>query len=133
MGEPHEYHGPQRCKDAVITYLSCGNTDDKLTQREWASLLNEIHRTLLTYSVSWYGNWYSAPESEFQNACFAFSVHDDLRPELQGEMRAIAVEYKQDAIAWADCPATEFLGPEMHTLNHPGSDRWTGGDKKDEK
>ena len=117
----------------MITYLSCGNSDDKLGQQDWACLLDEVENTLDRYHVSWIGVWYSEPRSGYQNACFAFTLDDQHRPELKGELRAMAVEWKQDAFAWADCPATEFIGPQLHTLNHPGSDRWTGGDRKDEK
>lgn len=113
----------------MITYLSCGNSDDKLKQHDWAQLLDAIEETLVHYHVSWIGKWFSDPCSPFQNACFAFTLDEDKRPELKGEMRALAVLFQQDAITWADAPVTEFLGPEMHTLNHPNSDRWTGGDK----
>lgn len=117
----------------MITYLSCGNSDDKLTQEKWAELLESIEDALQEAQVSWIGAWFSAPGSAFQNACFAFTLDEDYHPELKGEMRALAVIFRQDAISWANAPVTEFLGPEMHTLNHPNSDRWTGGDKKDEK
>lgn len=115
----------------MIVYLGFGNSDDKLPQRDWALLQITLKEALHVFGGTVYGEWHSYPDSMFQNACLALDIDDEKIPEAKGIVRAVAVEFKQDAIAWNEVTETEFLGPTGHTLNHPNSDRWTGGDKKD--
>lgn len=117
----------------TFVYLGIGNSDDKLPQGEWAALQIEVQELLREFGAEPIGDWYSSPHSIYQNACFAFTIDEDVVPELQGQLTAMATEFKQDAFAWNEIVTTYFLGPQYtgKALNHPNSDRWTGGDKKD--
>lgn len=115
----------------MIAYVSIGNSDDKLSQRDWVLLQLDTKQVIHDAGAVIHGEWHSYPDSIFQNACLCFDVDENKVPELKGTLAAIAVEYRQDSIAWASIVQTEFLGQQTHTLNHPNSDRWTGGDKKD--
>lgn len=112
----------------MIVYLGFGNSDNKLTQREWVLLQIELKQVIHNAGVQILGEWHSYPDSIFQNACFAFGTLDDpgKTADLQGTIKAIAVEFKQDAIAWNEVTETQFLGPGDHVMTHPGSDHWTG-------
>lgn len=115
----------------MTVFLGVGNSDDKISQVYWADLISEIRSTLKAFNVEMRGEWFSAPDSSYQNACFAFEPGKKTIPELQGTIRGVAVLFNQDAIAWSECKTTLFLGPQDHQgLNHPDSDRWTGGDRK---
>lgn len=93
-----------------VIYIGIGNSDDKLSQREWALLQIEVKQALHERNANLIGEWHSYPDSIFQNACFALDVDQALVPELKGDLTALATMYKQDAIAWAEAPTTEMLG-----------------------
>jgi hypothetical protein len=110
----------------MIVYLGFGNSDDKLTQRDWARLQLELKRALLDHGVEWLGDWHSYPDSIYQNACYGFHLDDDKAPELMGVIKAIAIEFKQDAIAWNRVSESLFLGPKYHLGNrHPDEQSWS--------
>jgi hypothetical protein len=102
----------------VIVYISIGNSDDKLTQRDWSTFLvetdivladREVRRDAAYQVLRRHGNWRSLPDDPWQNACWCVEVEDNAKEELQDELRQIAQSYGQDSIAWAECPKTEFL------------------------
>lgn len=91
----------------MIVYVSIGNSDDKLTQLEWALFYQRVTEALnLTEK---HGVWLSAPDSRFQNACWCFedggAEYADI---LKRRLREIATEFRQDSITWA-VAETEFL------------------------
>jgi hypothetical protein len=93
----------------VTVYVTIGNSDDKLTQREWASFCDEVFTLINETAVEIHGQWFSAPDSPYQNACICAVVESydvmDLRTEL-GELRA---KFRQESVAWAEVERTEFL------------------------
>lgn len=93
-------------------YVSIGNSDDKLTQDEWAAFLIEVERAVRRWGGWIHGVWYSAPVSSWQNACFCFEIHNEWAEERQvQELRGIARKYRQDSIAWAEVGTMRFLEP----------------------
>jgi hypothetical protein len=111
----------------VIVYISIGNSDDKLTQREWSEFVSDVDR-----SVRWWcgesqntasgsrrgcihGQWLSRPDAPWQNVCWCVEYpEDDGWPTRIDEQKVwlvrIATKYRQDSIAWAEAPVTEFIG-----------------------
>lgn len=109
----------------MITYISIGNTDDKLTQLEWSKFVADT-RQVIDYTICgtgpehpWgkvHGAWFSAPSDPWQNACWCVELDDggpDFRRTpaeiLKGRLAGVATEYRQNSIAWAVAPNTEFL------------------------
>ena len=97
----------------MIVYISIGNSDDKLTQAEWATFYRETNLLLRQYGHT-HGQWVSEPASAWQNACWCL----DMRPELDGtlglknDLGHLAGKFNQDSIAWAEAKDTEFLGAQ---------------------
>lgn len=94
----------------MSTYISIGNSDDKLTQIRWA----DYAAALLGAAASagqLHGVWYSAPTSLYQNMCVCLDVRPEQIAELKRQLFVLAVRFDQDSIAWADSPGTEFIGP----------------------
>lgn len=93
----------------MIVYISAGNSDDKLTQRDWALLqtriVNEIRQLAHIH-----GNWYSAPHAAFQNMCVCAEMTEASAGMLKATMAELASQFRPDSIAWAEVPSTEFLG-----------------------
>lgn len=81
-------------------YVSIGNSDDKLTQKEWRMFCRQFEEAVMLEARTIHGVWYSLPNSQFQNACITFEISDMRKGFLQEELRALAHKYKQDAIMW---------------------------------
>jgi hypothetical protein len=95
----------------VIVYISIGNSDDKLTQREWSAFMMRTHLAIQDRATTIHGAWYSPPGVEWQNACWCAELRSSARSEqLKDSLRLLAREFRQDSIAWAEAPTTEFLG-----------------------
>ena len=89
-------------------YVSIGNTDNKLTQQQWAAFVADVEKTLSV--TKQHGAWFSRPDAPWQNACWLLefqSGHVIFEPVKQ-RLRDLAAFYKQDSIAWA-VAETEFL------------------------
>lgn len=95
----------------MIVYVSIGNSDDKLTQSEWAQFVSRT-TSLVEGAALIHGRWLSEPSSAYQNACWCIDVHDEPNGVewLRGALARLAADFRQDSIAWAEAPVTEFLG-----------------------
>ncbi len=94
----------------TTVYASIGNSDDKLTQKEWAAF-HEVFTSLIRRAATQvYGDWLSSTNSEYQNACMGFEVSDEMAGALRAALSELAKEFRQDSIAWAIAD-TEFLTP----------------------
>lgn len=96
----------------VSIYVTIGNSDDRLTQAEWADYRRKVdiairEALLLGYGLMW-GAWVSPSTEPFQNACWCFSAHADAKAGLRIRLKDIAGEFDQDSIAWAQANP-EFL------------------------
>lgn len=98
-------------------YVGIGNSDDKLSQADWASYVEDVAHLIIDSATEVHGAWFSLPHSAYQNACWCFSViEDDTEPgnreiyRLRRELRRLAGQYRQDSIAWA-VAEPEFLRP----------------------
>lgn len=92
-------------------YIGIGNTDNKLTQQEWAAFIGSVEATISGFRK--HGAWFSRPDAPWQNACWLvdFTDSSDLSVEMvKSNLRRFAAAYSQDSIAWA-VAETEFLTP----------------------
>jgi hypothetical protein len=97
--------------EAVIVYVSIGNSDDKLTQQEWALFFSQT-AILLQRHAKVHGQWASEPASAWQNACWCIEIVEGLAKSefIQAELVGLADRFHQDSIAWAEVKSTVFLG-----------------------
>lgn len=95
----------------MIAYVSIGNSDDKLTQRDWALFYSDTAVLLQRHASTIHGQWASEPASAWQNACWCIEVNSATKAEyIKAELVGLAGRYRQDSIAWAEVKGTEFLG-----------------------
>lgn len=94
----------------MIAYISIGNSGDKLPQRMWVAFQLETKMVIQSTTALIHGEWHSAPDTIYQNACYCIDISPDEIPELKGTLAGLAKEFNQDSIAWAEAPVTEFLG-----------------------
>lgn len=81
--------------------ISIGNSDDKLTQNEWAHFVEDVRQALRTFALAQHGEWFSAADSPWQNAVWCAEVRDVVTTDLKNRLAAVARAYRQDSIAWA--------------------------------
>lgn len=96
--------------DELIVFIQIGNSDDKLTQAEWASFVQEI-RDLFAHKGELIGEWFSRPDTPWQNACWMYKIKVADGETLREWLRELAKLYRQDSIAWTESLETEFLAP----------------------
>lgn len=89
-------------------YVSIGNSDDKLTQKEWAEFCDDLVGVLDDFAERIYGQWYSLPNAPYQNMVASIEVVDDLLDTLRHDLAPLAAEYRQDEIALMP-GVTEFI------------------------
>lgn len=93
-------------------YITIGNSDDRLTQREWAAFVSSVARLLRSSYFDQavvHGQWLSESASSWQNACwcFKFLVRDE--EYLKEKLQFLAREFRQREIAYAEVSTVEFL------------------------
>jgi len=90
----------------VTVSLQIGNSDDKLTQKEWASFVRDIKEALMVNEA--FVHFFGAPSNyeEWQNAAWVFNVSET--SDLKSEIAKIRMKYDQDSVAWLE-GETEFI------------------------
>ena len=97
----------------MIVYISIGNSDDKLTQREWSRYCADLQTLLMRLAGVFHGVWYSESGGPWQNMCVCLEVgQPHLVDEVQQSLAGLAGRYRQDSIAWAEAPQTTLLRPK---------------------
>lgn len=94
----------------IYAYVAIGNTDNKLTQQEWAEFVNRVRLLVMYWGKQTHGEWHSLPDKPWQNACWGFDIEVDRIPGLQGKLANAAADYRQDSIAWMH-GGTTFITP----------------------
>lgn len=100
----------------MIVYISIGNSDDKLTQKEWAHFIADVEDDIQGSIARIHGSWLSASDVPWQNACWCIELDETAFnfkiqvQRLKGNLRSHAQAYRQDSIAWAEVRETELLG-----------------------
>lgn len=94
----------------MIVYVSIGNSDDKLTQKEWTQFIVAILARIKPLATATHGEWFSAPQAPWQNACWCFEFPADpaVLAEIREVLAEIREEFRQDSIAFATAE-TEFI------------------------
>ncbi len=83
----------------ITIVIQIGNSDDKLSQGEWANYISNIHSKVksLAKEIHFFGG--SSFDTSWQNACLAFEINEALCPKLYSELKFIREFFEQDSIA----------------------------------
>lgn len=93
----------------LTVYAAIGNSDDRLGQHPWSTYVAEFLDLVRTHAEAVHGEWFSAPDSPYQNACACFEVLLEDVADLRTALTQLRAEYGQDSMAWAVAHPTEFL------------------------
>lgn len=87
--------------------IQIGNTDNKLTQQEWAQFVQSIHKEIATHaSIHFFGgpaNWES-----WQNAAWIVNCEDEKLAWLKAAVAFARKTFNQDSAAWTE-GESEFI------------------------
>lgn len=93
-------------------FICIGNSDDKLTQREWACFQLDLRMVVQEHADVRHGDWHSFPDSIYQNACWCIEIREEEIPGLKAGLSKLAGFYRQGSIAYNECTDTEFIEPQ---------------------
>lgn len=89
-------------------FVTIGNSDDKLTQERWHNYTVAVRLTIDGYAREVYGEFYSNPNSRWQNACWSFTIEENanIKLELANKLASVAKQFNQESIAWSKAQST---------------------------
>lgn len=113
LRDTHEDQVEQRLQEGSTVvrptiHIAIGNSDDSLTQAEWADYVSDVDGFVRRWAAQVHGYWHSMPDAPWQNAAWAFEVTDANRPFLRQALADQRATYRQDPIAWNES-VTEFI------------------------
>lgn len=88
--------------------LSIGNSDNKLTQEEWAAFVKEIQSTIDDFATAIYFFGGPANWEPFQNVSWVFELGPFNVSAMKDRVSRIRKKYRQDSLAWVE-GVTEFV------------------------
>ena len=84
---------------SLTVTIQIGNSDDKLTQREWSDFAKEIGKIVACWSNCVHFHGASSPLAEWQNACWVVVIDSDRLHAMEEAFTSIRTKYRQDSIA----------------------------------
>lgn len=96
----------------TTVHIAIGNSDDKLSQAQWAAYIGTVDHVVMLFSDIVHGKWFSAPNSQYQNAAWTFVLKYGLdgMPAFRQRMSVVAEMFNQESIAML-VGVTEFITP----------------------
>lgn len=89
-------------------YIVIGNTDNKLSKKEWSQYQVEFKYVVESLAEKVWGIWYSSPDSFYQNMCVGILLAEENALALRDRLEKLCVKYNQDSIALSTAK-TEFV------------------------
>jgi len=91
----------------ITVYVTAGNRG--LAQGRWAAYITAVVDILESAGARVHAELFSTPLAQWQTACWCIELQPGIAERLKSQLAAIVFEYGQDAIGWAEAPATEFV------------------------
>lgn len=88
--------------------IQIGNSDDKLTQKEWSAFCEKVEDLINHDAEHCHFTGYSAGDAPWQNACYVVEVSPARLPIFKECLKLLRSGYDQDSIAWTE-GITEFV------------------------
>lgn len=94
-------------KNTIVVQI--GNSDNKLTQKQWSDYYEQIERVVDIFSKEVFFKGCSNSNSEYQNAAFIFSIEENENDyDLMKMLVIIKNMFNQDSIAY-QIGETDFI------------------------
>jgi hypothetical protein len=76
-----------------------GNSDNKLSQQDWAKYICEVKKLVSIYSQTIFFSGGSSYDEPRQNACFVFDCDESTVEVLKEQLAVVRVQFNQEAAA----------------------------------
>lgn len=96
-------------EQAVTVFAAIGNSDDKLSQRQWSAFYAQFVELIRAHALAIHGEWVSEATAAVQNACICFEVSKGREPAVRAAVAGLRASYLQDSVAWCLVDLTEFI------------------------
>jgi hypothetical protein len=83
----------------MTTIVQIGDKDNKLTQQEWASYVEETHTLVVKYSDNIYFFGVSSTYAYWQNVCIVFELTSGTSNSFKYDLVTIRMKYRQNSVA----------------------------------
>ena len=83
----------------MIATIQIGNSDDKLSQREWSDFVGHLRAVVKANGIETHFIGGSPFDTEWQNACFVVAVRETEVELLIRDLRKVRRKFRQDSIA----------------------------------
>lgn len=93
----------------MIVLVSIGNSDNKLSQKDWSSFIYDMQYLLRVQEVTIHGEWFSAPDVQWQNANWMVDIDAESVTSIKSDITALRRQYDQDSVAWSVVASQEFI------------------------
>lgn len=94
--------------ELVTVTIQIGNSDNKLSQKEWALFCTKTYKAITFWNEEWFFSAPSVGWADWQNACFVFSIPTGNIRMLRWEIEKIREGFRQDSATWTQ-GTTEFI------------------------
>lgn len=99
----------KRNSSALLTItVQIGNSDDKLTQREWFEFHQRVRQYIRRDCAKVHFDGAPIATAPWQNAAFVFEASAAQAMEIRMVLKSVRKSYRQDSIAWTE-GATAFV------------------------
>ena len=91
--------------------IQIGNSDDKLTQREWSNYVREMGDRVARYGGQIHFSGSSSPCAPWQNCCWVLEVARDATTSvetLRAQVASVGKLFRQESVAFT-VGETEFV------------------------
>lgn len=88
--------------------IQIGNSDDKLTQKEWAAFVMEVQDVVQRFAVHVHFSGSSSTVAPWQNCCWILDVSEPEAESLRCRLVGIRRAFRQDSVAWT-VGETQFI------------------------
>lgn len=87
--------------------IQIGNSDDKLTQMEWARFYADTNHEIQSRAYRVHFAAPSPAQAAWQNACWVIAISEAAAKDLKAALTGTRKQFSQDSIAWTE-GMTEF-------------------------
>ena len=82
----------------MLISVGAGNSDNKLTQQEWALFVAEVGGILAVHERQRHFFGGSETYAPWQNVCWVCEIDEDKLDLLRGQLRESRLSYRQDSV-----------------------------------
>lgn len=79
--------------------IQVGNTDDKLSQREWSAYIKQVRGVVGSHCGQVHFDGGSSCDSPWQNLCIVAEIYDPDRQALLDNLKRVRRLFNQDSVA----------------------------------